>query len=182
MTPNTSRRIALAVVLLAIACGSLTRLSVSQNAHATIPGATLLEQLTGDLSFGGLGNFDISQSAEFKNQGVKKEQINSVKVKTLNLTITSPSNGDFTFLNSLSFFVEAPGVAKKEVAKGGPFTAGQKSVDLTLTGLELAPYATAESMTFTTVANGKKPSTTTEIDAKVVLEADVNVGGLICGR
>lgn len=172
----------MAVVLVLIACGSLSRISVSQNATATIPGATLLEQLAGDLSFGGLGSFDISQSAEFKNQGVKKEQINSVTLKALTLTVTSPSNGDFTFLEKLSFFVEAPGVEKKEIAKGGPFTVGQKTVSLTVLDVELAPYATAASMTFTTAATGKKPSNTTTIDAKVTLDADVNIGGLICGR
>lgn len=180
--PNTSKRVLLAVVLAAIACGSLTRITVNQTATATIPGATLLEQLAGDLAFGGLGSFDISNSAEFKNQGVKKEQINSVKLKALTLTITSPSNGDFTFLDGLSFFVEAGGVAKKEIAKGGPFPAGQRSVSLTLLDVELAPYATAASMTFTTVAKGKKPSSTTTVEAKVTLDADVNVGGLICGR
>src|SRR3954468_16655570 len=84
-----------------VTCGgsSVTRISVSQTASANIPGATLLESLAGDVGFGGLANFDISQSQELKNQGVKKEQISSVKLTSLTLTVTSPANGqDFTFL------------------------------------------------------------------------------------
>lgn len=105
--PNTSRCAVVALLLLA-GCGSLTRVTVDQSATATIPAATLLEQLTGDVGFGSLVSFDISQSQEFKIQGIKKEQINSVKVTKLSLTITSPAPGqDFAFLDTPSFFVEA---------------------------------------------------------------------------
>jgi hypothetical protein len=181
--PNTSRLVVVAVVFAAlVACGGLTRVSTTQSATATIPGGSLLDLLTGDIGFGNLGNFDITQSQEFKNQGVKREQINSVKLRTLTLTITAPATGqDFTFLNSLAFFVEAPGQEKKEVAHGGPFAVGAKEVSLTVLDVELAPYATAASMTFTTVANGKKPASTTTIEAKVTLDADVNVAGVLFG-
>jgi hypothetical protein len=181
--PNTSRNVVVFLLIsVLVTCGGLTRVSATQTATATIPGGSLLDVVTGDLGFGNLGNFDISQSQEFKNQGIKREQINSVKLKSLTLTITSPANGqDFTFLQSLAFFVEAPGVEKKEIARGGPFTAGAKEVSLTLLDVELAPYATATSMTFTTTANGKKPGSTTTVEAKVILDADVNVAGVICG-
>ncbi len=155
---------------------------MTQTASATIPGASLLEQLTGAFNFGNLGNFDISQSQEFKNQGITKAQINSVKLKTLTLRITAPASGqDFTFLQSLTFFIEAPGVEKKEVAHGGPFAANAKEISLTVNDLELAPYATASAMTFTTTAVGRKPNSDTTLEAKVVLDADVNLAGVISG-
>ncbi len=181
--PNTSRIAVVAVLIcLLVTCGGLTRVTVSQSATATIPGATLLELLTGDIGFGNLGNFDITQSQEFKNQGIKREQINSVKLKSLTLTITAPANGqDFTFLESLSFFIEAPGQTKKEIARGGPFAKDAKEIALTVLDVELAPFAAATSMTFTTTARGNKPKSTTTVEAKVVLEADANVAGIICG-
>ncbi len=179
--PNTSRKVVIVLLMgLLVTCGGLTKVSATQTATATIPGGSVLDLLTGDIGFGNLGNFDITQSQEFKNQGVKREQINSVKLRTL--TITAPANGqDFTFLQSLAFFVEAPGVPKKEIAHGGPFAIGAKEISLTVLDVELAPYATAASMTFTTTANGKKPKVDTTIEAKVILDADVNVAGVLCG-
>ena len=125
------------------------------------------QQLVGDVGFGNFASFDITQSQELKNQGVKREQITSVKLTKLSIEVTSPANGqDLTFIDSLTFFVESPGVAKKEIAKGGPFTAGATKADLTLVDLELAPYAAAPSMTFTTAATGKRPSHPVQVLAR----------------
>ena len=165
-----------------VTCGGLTHLTVTQSATAMIPAATLLEVLAGDVGFGSLATFDITQAQEFKNQGVKREQINSVKLQTLTLEITSPMNGqDFTFLDSIAFLVDAPGQPQKEVAHGGPFAQGVKSISLTIDAVELAPYATAPSMTFSTSVKGRKPANATTIEAKVVFGADINVAGVISG-
>lgn len=182
--PNTSRPIVVALLIsLLTGCGGLTKISTTQPATATIQGGSILDLLASDIGFGNLGNFDITQSQEFKNQGIKREQLNSVKLRSLTLKITSPASGqDFTFLQSLAFFVEAPGVAKKQIAHGGPFAAGAKEISLTIDGEELVAYAAATSMTFTTTANGKKPANTTTIEAKVILDADVNLGGLLSGK
>ena len=170
------------LLVLLVTCGGLTHLTVTQTASATIPGATIVDQLVGSVGFANFASFDITQSQELKNQGVKREQINSVKLESLTLTITSPMNGqDFTFLSSIAFFVEAPGLAKKEVAHGGPFPAGARSVSLTVLDVELAPYAAASSMTFTTTASGNRPKSETTLEAKVVLGVDVNVAGALCG-
>ncbi len=168
--------------MLLATCGGLAKFNITQGGSATIPGATLLEQLVGDVGFGNFASFDITQSQELKNQGVKREQITSVKLTKLSIEVTSPANGqDLTFIDSLTFFVESPGVAKKEIAKGGPFTAGATKADLTLVDLELAPYAAAPSMTFTTAATGKRPSNTTTLDAKATITAEANLAGLVCG-
>jgi hypothetical protein len=173
----------LVLLTLALAtCGNLSHLTVDQGATAMIPGASLLEQLVPDLGFSGFGDFDISQSQEFKNQGVTKQQINSVKLKTLTLEVTQPPNGqDLTFLESLSFFVESAGLPKKEIARGGPFAKDAKKVSLTLMDVELAPYASAARMTFSSAVKGRRPSSNTTLDAKVSLDVDVNVAGALCG-
>lgn len=105
-----------------------------------------------------------------------------MKLQSLALTITSPATGqDFTFLEGVQFFVEADGLEKRKVARGGPFAQGPTTVSLMVLDVDLAPYATAPSMTFTTTARGQKPQNTTTIEAKIILDVDVNVGGLICG-
>jgi len=181
MTNTRPLTLALLITVL-VTCGGLTRLTTTQTASASIPAGTLVDLLTGDLGFGNLASFDITQSQEFKNQGIKREQINSLKLRSLTLTITQPANGqDFTFLDNLAFFVEASGLPKKEIARGGPFSAGATTVALAVLDVELAPYATAPSMTFTTTASGRKPKSATTLEAKVVLDADVNVAGVLCG-
>ena len=183
---TTTRSLRLVVLMIAlVTCGgnSISHISVTQTASTTIEAGTLLEQLAGDaFGFGGLGGFEITESSEFKNQGVKREQINSVKLKSLTLSITSAaSDQDFRFLESLAFFVESAGLPKKEVARGGPFQMGAKEVSLTVLDVELAPYASAASMTFTTNAKGQKPKNTSIIMAKVILDADINIAGVVCG-
>ena len=170
------------VLLTALTCAGLDTFSDEEEADTTIPGASLLEQLVGDIGFGGVANMDLSQSQALQNQGVSRNQIDSVRVTSLALTITSPASGaDFTFLNSLSFFVEAPDVARQRIAHGGPFPTGASNMTLDLDGLDLAPYAAASSMSITTEVNGHSPSEATTIHATMDLEIDVNVTGALCG-
>ena len=172
----------LVLLVILVTCGGLTHLTASQSASATIPGATLVEQLVGGVGFGGFTTFDLTQSEELKNQGVKRSQIDSVKLTTLSMEITAPASGqDFTFLDSITFYVEAEGQAKAEIAHGGPFTAGATSVSLTVLDVELAPYAAAPSMSFTTDVTGRKPNNDTTVSATVALGVDVNVAGVVCG-
>ena len=172
------------VVLAALgACGGLDTFDIAESSAATIQGASILEQIVGDVGFGGFLNMDISQSEEFKNQGVEKNQIDSVRLKTLTLTITNPPSGqDFTFLESLKFYAEAEGLARTLIATGGPFAAGSSSVGLDVEDVELAPYASAPSMNVTTEATGRRPGQDTTVDAAIVLTVDANVSGAVCGN
>jgi hypothetical protein len=165
-----------------VMCSGIDNFQVDQKSQAFIPGATALEQLLGNVSFAGFDNFDITQNAELKNQGVTKNQIDSVKLSRVTMTVVEPASGqDFTFVTSLKFFVEAPGLPRALIAKGGPFPAGALTVELDLEDVELKPYATAESMNITTESNGEKPGQDTTVEAVILLDVDVNVGGAICG-
>lgn len=165
-----------------ITCDSVDNFTITESSTTTIEGATLLEQLVGDLGFGGFLNMDVSQNEELKNQGVERNQIDSVFVQSLTLTITDPPDGqDFTFIESLAFYVEAPGLDRKLIASGGPFEAGLKTVGMNVENVDLADYAAAESMDITTEVDGRRPDNTTTIRADIVLDVDVNVGGALCG-
>jgi hypothetical protein len=138
--------------------------------------------LLGTISFAGFDNFDITQNASLKNQGVSKDQIDSAKMFKVEMKVISPASGqDFTFINSLKFFVEAPGLPRALLASGGPFPANATTVELDLEDVELKPYVTAESMDITTESSGQKPRQDTTIEATIGLDVDVNVGGAICG-
>lgn len=163
-------------------CDSLDNFDVEQKSRASIPGQTPLEMLLGSVSFTGFDNFDITQNAELKNQGVTKNQIDSVRLSRVTLTVVDPASGqDFMFISSLSFFVEAPGLPRVRIATGGPFPAGANMVELNVDDVELAPYATAASMNITTESSGQKPQQDTTVEATIGLDVDANLGGAICG-
>lgn len=169
------------ILLTALACGGLDTFTITEESTATIQGS-ILGQLVSDLGFGGFLSMDLSQNETLANQGVSREQIDSVFVRSLTLTITAPPSGqDFTFLDSLEFYVEAPGEPRRLIASGGPFQAGLTTVGLDLENVDLAPYAAAESMSITTEASGRPPAQDTTIQAQIELEVDVNVDGALCG-
>ena len=182
--PSRLARAALTIFTLGAlsGCGSdgLDTFTITEKATAVIPAGTLVEALAGDIPFGdSFLNFDITQNQEFKNQGVKKSQIDSVKLTKLTLRVVNPSDGDLTFVKSLEFNVSAEGLKTVTVATGGPFADGQKTNNLSVTGAEIRDHVSKPSMSLTTNASGKRPAKETTIEATVELKVDVNVSGLL---
>lgn len=177
-------RLALApLALLAAACGgNLPSFDVHASSKSTIPhqdcGLTCgLSDAFGGLTgpFGSLGSFDISSTSDFKNQGVPKSHITSVKLTAAHLVASATAAGctpaDFSFLSSLEFDVGTSGqptvrIAHAEGPGGGAFTG--TTIDLTLDDVDLAPYATADTMSITTKANGHAP-TKCDVDVNAAL-------------
>ncbi len=115
--------------------------------------------------FGALGNFDLSQTQDFKNQGVPKDHITSVKLSALTLT-ASPTDGacspaDFSFLSGLEFHVamsdgsQDQRLAHIEGANGAALSG--TSLGLQVDDVELAPYVKSDTMKITTKATGHPP-------------------------
>src|SRR5262245_43803414 len=72
-----------------VTCDNIDNIDVDAGGKVTIPGATLVETiLTPALGFTGFDKIDFSQ--EFGNQGVTKDQVDSVKLKAFTLTIDAP--------------------------------------------------------------------------------------------
>lgn len=176
-----TRLFALGVLVALGNCGGLDNFEIHEDATAVIPGGTLLDQLASDAGFDGFLNMDVDQSQELKNQGVRKNQIDSLKLKQLTLEITQPAGQDFTFLESLEFFIEAAGLPRKRIASGGPFASGATRVELAVDDVELKPYATAESMNVTTQVTGRRPPQETTVKAALTFGVDVDVLGAACG-
>ncbi len=171
----------LLLLLGAITCGGLDHFQVKKSSTTTVASGSVVEQLVGSLGFGDLATFNIADAQEFKNQGVDKNDIDSVKLNQLTLTITSPSGADFTFLDELSFYVEGGSLPKKRIAHGGPFQAGLSTVGLDVDDVELKDYAILPSMSITTEVVGRRPAQDTTVEARIVLDVDVNVSGVLCG-
>ena len=170
------------VVLVSLTCGAdeLDNVEVEQDGQAQIPAGSVIDQLLGDLAFEGFDDIDVSQSQELENQGYTEDQIDSVHLETLTLTVSAPAGGDFDFLESIAFFVEADGEERVEIARLEPVPEGATELDVPVADVELLPYVVAESMTVTTEAMGAAPDDDTTVDAHLVFDVDVNVSGAAC--
>lgn len=57
-----------------------------------------------------------NSQSEFAVNDTRKDMIEEIKLTDLELTITSPSNGNFTFLESIAIFLEADSLPEIEIA------------------------------------------------------------------
>jgi hypothetical protein len=157
-------------------CSDVDNFDVPVDAEATIPAASVLDQILDPLSFGALESIDFTQ--ELKNQGVTKADVDSVHLKSFSLTVKIPAGQTFDFMDSIAFSVETEGQPQALVAKLDSVPKGTTKIELTVeTGLELAPYVVAPSMRMTTSVKGKRPMQETTISAHLVFDLDVNVTG-----
>lgn len=174
---------ALTLLGLATCGGRIDQFTVNESSESTIEQGTVVEQLAGQFGFSDFVSFDISQTDEFQNQGVTKDQIDSVRMTKLHLEVVDPPSGqDLSFIDTLEFFVEADGLERKRVASGTDFPEGATAVDLMIDDVELKPYAVAPSMDITTEATGHRPANDTTVEGTVELLVDVNIAGAVgCG-
>jgi hypothetical protein len=170
-------RLIFGLALTACSCG-LDIFDVTVKGSTTVETGSLLEQLVSLPAFNGFNSFDIAQTAEFQNQGVKKEQIDSVKLKSFTLSVKSPAGATLDFIDEISFFAETNGVVKKRIAHK-VIADGQASVALDLDPVELKPYVTAASMQITTEVSGKRPQVETVVEALLVFTVDLDVAGAV---
>ena len=133
-------------------------------ATAEIEKGNLLEDLINQFGFGSFLNVDVASTQEFKNQNVERARVNKAILTKLTLTIEAPSDQNFDFLEQLTFFVESDGLPKVEVASI-TFPKGARSVDLNVTGTDIAAYIRAERISLTTEVKGRKPTQKTTIKA-----------------
>src|SRR5687768_1272463 len=103
-----------AMLLLLTGCSQLPiPFDVTQRAQAKIPKGTAVDQLVGSLGFGQFANLDFSQSQEFQSRDVQKRHVESARVKSIEMRIIAPEGQNFDFIESISFFIEAPGQERK---------------------------------------------------------------------
>lgn len=163
------------LLALPLACDGIDNIDVEVSGAATIPEATLVDTLLGSLAIPGFEEIDFEQ--KFQNQGVTPDQVDSVKVRSFVLTIESPQEGNFDFLEGISFFARSPGEEEVRIASAEAIPAGARTVDLTLDDVELQAYATAASMTIRASVEGEKPEQATRLRADLVFDVDVTVPG-----
>ncbi len=172
----TLQNLVLAAIAAAVtSCNNLDNFEVDVGAKATIPAGSVLDELLGVLSFDSFQSINLTQ--ELDNQGVTKDDVDSVRMISFSLVIDAPAGANFDFLESIAFHAETEGQDKVLVAELNPVPKGQTTIELVMSGAELKPYVVAPTMKLTTAAKGKRPMQETQVTAAAVLDVDVTVAG-----
>lgn len=165
-----------AAMLLVSTCSSADNVVVEESSQAVIPARTIVDEFVGTLGLG-FENFDIDQSDEFQNGGYSKDQIDSVRVLSIRLEVLSPDGGNFDFLDSISFYAEAEGLPRIQIASLAAIPEGERVLEMNIDDAQLVEYVVSPSVTISTDATGTKPAEQTTIKGDIIFDVDINVSG-----
>ncbi len=112
----------------------------------------------------------IDVKAETQKRGTGPATAAFLKSLTLAATPAANPSGNFDFLEEVHVFIEAPALAKKEIATLKPVPRGATSVTFAVVkDVDLLPYVNAGA-SFTTSATGTQPARDFTFDGKAVIE------------
>ena len=110
-----TRILVLGLMVLAFSCTEaerFTQFDLNYNTSFTIP-ASVGIQLPVDLF---TPDITTNSESEFQSRSTRKDLLEEVKLTRLDLSITSPDNQDFSFLESVRLYLSAEGLNEIEIA------------------------------------------------------------------
>ncbi len=99
-------------------------------------------------------------SQELENNNSNKEQIESVKLEEMLLTVASPAGQDFSFLKNIRLYISADGLGEKEIANKDniPENVGSE-MKMDIINVELKEYLKKDKISFRVAATTDKAIT-----------------------
>jgi len=116
-----------------------------------------------------------NSSAEFKNNKTEAGLVKDVKLKSLNLTITSPDGKNFTFLKSIHLYISTTDSDEIELAYQDNINETTNMIELISTNAKLDKYIKADKYKIRTQVTLKETLTkdvTVKADMKFRVTAD----------
>lgn len=91
---------------------------------------------------------DVETNSEstFETNNTRTDLVEEIKLTTLRLSITSPSNADFSFLESISVYLSAEGLEEKKIAWKDVIPANSNSLILNVSDSNLKEYISKKSI------------------------------------
>jgi hypothetical protein len=133
----------LSIILSLFGCkkvDKLTQFNMEFNATEVIPSSTginlPLNILTPDIETNSVSTFEVNNT--------HKDLIEEITLTTLSLTITSPSNADFSFLQSIDVYISANGLDEVKIASKENVPTDVTVLNLDVTGIDLKEYIKAD--------------------------------------
>ncbi|MFW6054034.1 MAG: hypothetical protein ACOC9J_04405 [Persicimonas sp.] len=177
MTSLYRRPLILAVVCLASllfgsGCGDLGSFTFTETSQEVTVQGSGLSQLPVDNPFGEALRLNIDLDQELEKQDA--EGAEAVYLEGLDLRITEDSDGrDFDFLDQLTFYANADGLDKRQVAIIEDVPSGQSRISLdTDDSVNLKPYI-EEGMRLEAEAEGSVPDDDTTLEAIAAIRVKV---------
>lgn len=116
-----------------------------------------------------------NSSAEFKNNKTKAELVKDVKIRSLKLSISDPSDKNFTFLKSIHLYISTTDSDEIELAYQDNINSTSNAIDLICTDARLDRYIKADKYKIRTQVTLKETLTkdvTVKADMKFRVTAD----------
>lgn len=170
--------LALVIVISIFGCDKidkLTKFDIDYNETVVIPSsagiALPFNVLTPDIETNSESTFEVNDT--------RKDLIEEIVLTTLDLTITSPSNADFSFLKSINVYISAEGFDEVKIAWKDNVPSDVTVLTLDVTGVDLKDYIKADkfSLRFNTETDELLASDH-EIDVHSVFFVDAKILGL----
>lgn len=118
----------------------LTQFDMEFNETAVIPSSTGI-----NLPFNILTpDIETNSESTFAVNDTRKDLIEEIILKTLDLKITSPSNADFSFLKSINLYISAVGLNEVKIAWKDNIPSDATILNLDVTGVDLKEYIKAD--------------------------------------
>ena len=137
----------LALTLFSLGCkkiDKLTQFNMEFDNSITIPSSTLINL---PVSFTTPERRTESEST-FEANDTRKDLIEEIKLTDLRLSITSPNDGDFDFLESVEVFLDADGLQEKRIAWKEDIPSNQsKNITLVATNSDLKEFIKKDKFT-----------------------------------
>ncbi|RKR07932.1 hypothetical protein CLV91_2693 [Maribacter vaceletii] len=123
---------------------------------------------------------ETNSESEFEINDTRKDLIEDIRLKNLKLIITTPDDGDFTFLESLEVFISAEGLEDVKIASitEVPDTVGN-TIDLETFDIDIKEYIKKDvfSLKLETVTD-KVITEDYHIDVETVFFVDAKILGI----
>jgi hypothetical protein len=161
--------------LLAAACGDLDEVDVTRSGTATVPGGPGTPLVAGAVSIDLALGRDVLEA-----EGIDPDDVDAARFVAVRLEVVEGTSLE-AWLDEIALYVEAPGLPRRLVAERRGITAlpaGTRTVQLSVSGVDLKPYVLAPTAQVTAEVAGTQPPETTTVRGTATIRVDVNVGGL----
>lgn len=164
------------LLLLTVSCeeaNELTKFDIEYDKSFTVPATlgidTPLSIPTPDIT--------TNYQEKFSGNDTKKDLVEEIYMKDLTLTVQTPSSADFSFLKSLTIYINAEGMEETEIASRESISNDIGStLEMETSGVDLKEYIFKDSFNLRTkVTTDETISEDHEINAAMVFTVDAKL-------
>ena len=153
----------------------LTKFNMDYDTQVTIPSSAGI-----NLPFDVLTpNTETNSESKFESNDTRKDLVEEIKLIKLQLEVTSPSDADFSFLESIEVFISAEGLDEIQIASKTDVPEASAILDLEVVDIDLKEYIKKDSynLRLNTITD-EAMSTDHTIDVQSTFFVDAKILGL----